>query len=116
MGAEKPDWYWIHGLHDAEIISYEVVELEYDYTDRNPKRNYLQLNLNAKHAMYDTSITAIRFYNYKCDNLTELANSYWLEDELQEVNNKFILKISFTKLGGNFPEVVIKFDDAEVIR
>ena len=116
MGFKLPDWYWINGLHDAQIKSYEVVEQKYDCSDRNPKRNFLQLNLNSKIAMNDTSITAIKFYNYECDNLNELTNSIWFEDELSKINDKFILKISLSKLNGNFPEVVISFDAAEVIR
>lgn len=116
MNNTTPPWYWTNGLHDAQITSFDVVKLDYDYTLKNPIRNYLQLNLNSKNALFDTSIKAIRFYNFKCDNLNEFNKTYWLSDELNKVDGKFILKISLTKLNGEFPDVEIKFDDAEVIR
>lgn len=116
MKDNLPKWYWSKGLHDAKIESYDVVELDYNYKLKNPKRNYLQINVNSKNAMYDTSVVAIKFYNFKCDNLTDLTNSYWLEDKLNVTNDKFMLNISLTKLNGQFPEIIITFDDAEVIR
>ena len=39
------DWYWEKGLHDAEILEVESIELPYDYTSRKPLRNYFEIHL-----------------------------------------------------------------------
>ena len=65
-----PEWYWINGLHDAGIMSVEAFEFPFDYNKfvgekSKYNRNLLVLKINAKGALYDTSVEEIRLYNYK---------------------------------------------------
>lgn len=90
--------------------------MNFDYTQKNPLRNYLEIKLNSKHAMFDTNIKAIRFYNFKCKDLKELQKAIWLHDEVEEINSKFVINIELSHLNGEFPEITIQFDTAEVIR
>ena len=113
MNAE---WYWSKGLHDAKIISVETVDLQYDYTQRKPLRNYLQINLDASGALFDYKVKFIRLYNFKVTkgdcNLTGL---WWLHDELCEKNGKYILKICLRALKCE-KEIEVVFEKAEVVR
>ena len=51
--TETPNWYWKNGLHDAVIETISLEQLNYDYTQRVPIRNYLSIKLNAQNALFD---------------------------------------------------------------
>lgn len=111
-----PDWYWSKGLHDAQIISYQTIELDYDYKQKNPYRNCLEIKLNPTHALMDNKVSSIKFYNFKCNNLQGLKDSWWMEDELTYNNKKYLLLLTTTKLNGELSKIEIFFDSAEVER
>lgn len=106
-------WYWTKGLHDADIIDALETNLEYDYTLKNPIRNCLELIIDSKHAMFETSIKGIKFYNFKIlSDLTSPKGIWWLKDELKEVDGKFVLTIT-----GHQREVFsVRFESIDVVR
>ncbi len=63
--AQFPDWYWKYGLHDAVILAVSELQLVPDYTEKKPKINCLEIQLDSKNAIYERDIKAIRLYNYK---------------------------------------------------
>lgn len=120
--GRDPEWYWKRGLHDALILGVEMQELQYDVAQRNPVRNVLTIRLDAGQALYDTSITAIRLYNYRI--LTDesdvggygqgLTDCYWMQDRLRWEKGKFLLDI--IALGEDDFRYIVRFDFAEVER
>ena len=42
------DWYWEKGLHDAEVLDIKKINFEYDYTQRKPRRNMLEIILDTR--------------------------------------------------------------------
>lgn len=113
---KSPDWYWKNGLHDAEIITVEYVQLAYDYKEKHPIRNSMKLFLNASQSLYDMNIKSITFFNYKVMTFDfELENCYWLQDTLSFDNRKYTLNITITD--GRSPRIfTVKFDNATVER
>lgn len=113
------EWYWKKGLHDAEIVEVTKHELNYDYTQKNPLRNFLEIKLNGEYAMFDTSISSIRLYNYKIikmdSDLAFLKNSWWIKDSLVEENGKYKITLILRK-EKQVCEIIILFDKAEVLR
>ena len=120
--GETPQWYWHRGLHDALVLGVETQELPYDVTQRKPVRNCMTIRLDAKGAMFDTTVTAIRLYNYKVlRDESEvggygagLTDCYWMQDRLRWEKGKFVLDI--TALGENDFQYSVRFDFAEVER
>ena len=122
-----PEWYWVNGLHDAGIIGVEAYEFPFDYNKfvgekSNYNRNLLILKINAKGALYDNSVEAIHFYNYKVlspdISLENRKTIWWLADRLSEQDNHYILEIDLQDLD-SYPEdftFKIKFDRVEVKR
>lgn len=122
-----PDWYWIYGLHDAFITEIKPVEFPFDYNkfiEEKSKydRNCLSLKIDAKDALYDTSIEEIRFYNYKILTACHLPNDKkrvcWKADRLSEQGDHFILEIDLLYFDSHPEDITIKikFDRAEVDR
>ena len=122
-----PVWYWTRGLHDAAIIGVESFEFPFDYAKYTREksiynRNLFILKIDAKGAMFDSTIKEIRFFNYKIlsDNI-ELKNRkkiWWLADRLLEENGHYVLEIDLHDFD-SFPQEFtfkIKFDRAEVDR
>ena len=122
-----PAWYWVKGLHDAHITLVESFEFPFDY-DRYTRekntydRNCLTLTLDAAGAMFDTSVKAIRLYNYKYltpeTALEGHGTLWWIGDRLTVSDGRFELEIDLYDSEG-FPEdfsVRIRFDRAEVER
>ncbi len=110
------DWYWNNGLHDAVIKEIKQVELTYDYTKPNPLRNVFEIILDAKSAMFDTSVKRIRLYNYKLLNdFGDVRGFWWVSDMIEGKAGKIMLciKLSSTK---EDKEVKIIFEKAEVER
>ena len=122
-----PEWYWINGLHDAGIMGVEAFEFPFDYNKfvgekSKYNRNLLVLKINAKGALYDTSVEEIHFYNYKIlttdVSLENRKTIWWLADRLIEQDNHYILEIDLQDFD-SYPEdftFKIKFDRAEVKR
>lgn len=97
MSTKSPAWYWTGGLHDAQIVSVEQLQLPYDYKERNPIRNSMKLLLDSSQALHDTTIKSITLLNYKVmTSDIELKNCYWLQDVLTFENGKYILNITVT--------------------
>lgn len=122
-----PDWYWVKGLHDAHITLVESFEFPFDY-DRYTRekntydRNCLALTLDAAGAMFDTSVKAIRLYNYKYlspeTTLEGHGTLWWIGDRLTVSDGRFELEIDLYD-GEAFPEeftVRVRFERAEVER
>ena len=122
-----PDWYWINGLHDSEITDVEAFEFPFDYDKfvgekSNYNRNLLVLKINAKGALYDSSVQEIHFYNYKIltpdISLNDRKLIWWLSDRLTKNENRYVLEIDLQDLNA-YPEdftFKIKFDRADVKR
>ena len=123
----SPEWYWANGLHDACIIGVETFEFPFDYNrfkgEKNKyNRNLMILKINAKGALYDTSIQEIRFFNYTVltdhVSLKERKEIWWLSDTLTDHGKYYTLKMELQDLE-SYPEdfaVEIKFERAEVDR
>ena len=112
--GEVPQWYWLRGLHDALVLGVETQEFAYDVTQVKPVRNCMVIRLDARGALFDTSVTAIRLYNYKVLRGTELKGCYWMQDWLRREKDKFILDI--TALEEDDFLYSVRFDFAEVER
>ena len=112
--GEVPQWYWLRGLHDALVLAVDTQEFAYDVTQAKPVRNCMVIRLDAKAALFDTSVTAIRLYNYRGLRGAELKGCYWMQDRLRREKGKFILDI--TALGEDDFLYSVRFDFAEVER
>ena len=123
----SPDWYWINGLHDAGIVEVESFEFPFDYNKfvgekSKYNRNLLVLKINAKGALYYTSVEEIRLYNYKIltpdISLEGRKTNWWLADRLSENENHYILEIDLQDFNAHPEDFTfkIKFERAEVKR
>ncbi len=122
-GSNYPDWYWVRGLHDAQITSVEELELPNNYKLRNPIRNMLIIRLDSKQALFDYLVKEIKLYNYKIItseiSSSDLQKSWWLSDRLTNENDKYRLNISLKRVGKQSIEdleFVVQFSTAEVTR
>ncbi len=121
------DQYWKDGLYDACITLAETYEFPIDYNRYNGiknknDRNMLQLTIDASCALYDNSVTKIRFYNYKIlvghIATDESQKIYWVSDKLT-VNKDFsILETKLLDYDSDIPEFAftIEFERMEVDR
>lgn len=120
--GEVPQWYWLRGLHDALVLAVDTQEFAYDVTQAKPVRNCMTIRLDAKAALFDTSVTAIHLFNYKVlEDGSEsvgygegLTGCYWMQDRLRREKEKYILDI--TALGEDDFLYSVRFDFAEVER
>ena len=122
-----PEWYWVNGLHDAGIVEVEAFDFPFDYNkfvgEKNSyDRNLLVLKINAKSALYDTSVREIHFYNYKVltpnISLEGRKTIWWLTDRLTVNENDYTIEIDLQDFDA-YPEdftFKIKFEKAEVKR
>ena len=109
-------------VHDALVLGVETQEFAYDVTQAKPVRNCMTIRLDAKAALFDTSVTAIHLFNYKVlEDGSEsggygegLTGCYWMQDRLRREKEKFILDI--TALGEDDFLYSVRFDFAEVER
>ena len=121
-GSNYPDWYWVRGLHDAQIVSVDELELPYDYKLRNPTRNVFVIRLDSAQALFDRSVKEIKLYNYKIltagASSSDLLKVWWLSDSLIKENDKFYLSISLQRCGHKIEDFdfAIQFSFAEVTR
>ena len=123
LSGQDVPWYWTRGLHDAEILRTETMELPYDFTKQPPIRNCFKIHLNSSGAMFDTSIKCITLFNYKIllDESDKagyagggLDGCYWMQDILKFDRGKYILEL--TALGEDDFQYVIQFENAQVDR
>jgi hypothetical protein len=110
-----PEWYWTHGLHDANIVS--VMKKESDW---NPRDNCLILKIDCDGALFETDITEIRFYNYKIKtsdfDVNLLNGGWWLSDEVVKKGDHYLLDLKFDTAKCKTKHLEITFSRAEVIR
>ena len=125
--TNPPDWYWVYGLHDAFITKIESIVFPFDYNKfakekSKYNRNCLSLKIEAKSALYDTSIKEIRFYNFKIlsdyNLLLDKIDACWKADRLSNQGDCFVLEIDLWDFNSNPKDftIIIKFDRAEVDR
>lgn len=118
--ASLPEWYWKHGLHDAEILSVEELDLPFDWKVKNPPRNCFVMHLNSSGALYECTVKTISLYNYKIKtpeiDLNALDKLWWLRDEITESGGVHTLKIIFEDSSGHEYRFVIAFENVVVER
>jgi len=110
-----PPWYWRRGLHDARILNLHAIDLS-DNRDLPSYYTGVELEIDSSQAMYDTSVAAIRFYNYKiltCD--VPLNDCWWISDSLQVKGRKYLLQIDVGNPVGQ-GQFVIRFESCSVRR
>lgn len=109
------EWYWDHGLHDANIVSVTKKE-----SNLNPDDNCLILKIDCDGALFEADITEIRFYNYKIKttdfDISLLNGGWWLSDELCDNGNHYLLELKFDTVKCKTKVIQIAFKRAEVIR
>lgn len=118
---EMPEWYWSGGLHDAEILSVNRLEIPYKQKAGILCTNCFEINLDSTGAVFETNVKKISLYNYKIKNepidTNSLNGSWWLQDSITKIaDNKFNLKIVIQKTYKNNITVDIDFEAAEVER
>ena len=110
-----PEWYWKHGLHDANIISATKKESGW-----NPTDNCLILKIDCDGALFEADITEIRFYNYKIKtsdfDISLLNGGWWLSDEIVTKGDHYLLDLKFDTVKCKTKHLEISFRRAEVIR
>ena len=125
--AQFPDWYWKYGLHDAAILSVRELELAPDWKEKRPKRNCLEILLDSKNALYETTIKRISLYNYHITGtkmngaepiaLNAFRNVYWLGDSIEQLEDgSYLLEIECTDSHGNLMYLTVKFETPEIER
>lgn len=113
--GNMPEWYWRRGLHDACILCKKYVNRS-EISKNHRITNALELTIDSTQAMFDTSVSAIRFFNYK--ELTpniNLLNSWWVSDRLSYHDGKYILEISLRLMNCSI-RYDIRFEHCEVVR
>lgn len=111
--SNMPEWYWIRGLHDAQILEKQYIN-GYKVGISSRFTNCLELVIDAKQAMFDTTVKSIRFYNYK--ELTpevNIANVWWISDNLSYCNGRYVLEIAFRSIN-HVSQYSIRFECCEV--
>lgn len=94
---DTPNWYWKKGLHDAKITNWKIENLDYDYSQRNPVRNCITVELDAKLAMFDTTIKKIKFLNAKLIQGNEpCVDWFWKYDSIQKKHTGYEIEIVLT--------------------
>jgi hypothetical protein len=110
-----PEWYWTRGLHDAKIISVEKKESGWDPLDKS-----LVLKINCDGALFEDSITEIRFKRIKIKpadfDIDLLSGGWWLSDDLSVKGNHYLLDLEFDTKKCKTKRVEFIFECAEVIK
>ena len=69
-----PGWYWVHGLHDAQILEVSMQD------------DTLTLRIDSSNAMFDNTLERITFLGARLKTPlpepTKKQPVYWLSDEL----------------------------------
>ena len=83
-----PEWYWKRGLHDAKITLI--------YEDFEKGRRFLNIDIDAKGAMFEQDITKIRLYDYKIvfpEDISVLDGGYWMTDSIEALDSgRYLLR------------------------
>lgn len=112
---KAPEWFWTHGLHDANIVSAMIKE-----SDWNPTDNCLILKIDCGGALFEADIIEIRFYNFKIltsdFDINSLNGGWWLSDELTQKGDHYFLELRFDTIKCKTRRMEIRFHKAEVIR
>ncbi len=117
-----PDWYWVHGLHDAAVLSITSAELLPDYSRKDPLYNRMEILLDCAGALFETDITKIVLYNRKilAGSLPDWDRQavWWFSDRLSKTpNGKYVLELELTAGKNDIRSVLqIEFLTAEVFR
>lgn len=112
---DTPIWYWKKGLHDAKITNWQSEFFDYDYSQRNPIRNCITVELDARMAMFDTTIKAIKFVNAKLtQGDSQCVNWFWKDDIVKKTSRGYEIEILLTsfrktkKINISFENVIIE--------
>ncbi|MGN0475436.1 MAG: hypothetical protein ACI4IJ_10125 [Acutalibacteraceae bacterium] len=110
-----PEWYWSHGLHDANIIVATKKQSNW-----NPNDNCLILKISCDGALSVADITEIRFYNFKFKSgffdINLLNGGWWLSDEILKKGDHYLLDLKFDTAECKTKHLEMAFQRAEVIR
>ena len=111
--SDFPKWYWIYGLHDAEILSFTEMELPADWKSKTPRYNCLEICLDSSGAM--TKIKRIVFYNYSLKmkfDINMIEKPWWMGDKLTCLSdNRFSLEVEIEDAKGDRYTFLVCFDD-----
>jgi len=103
-----PTWYWNErGLHDALVVDCDTYEIDGE--------NIAELKFDMTGALGEVDIKKIILIGYECYDIEQIKGAWWLYDELETDNDKFMLSIVFGKKDFEF-KLKIKFEDAKVER
>ena len=92
-----PNWYWKKGLHDAKITGWQFENFDYDYSQRNPIRNCITVELDSRMALFDTTLKTIKFVNAKIiQGDTQCVNWFWKDDIVQKTYKGYEIEITLT--------------------
>lgn len=104
------------GLHDAEVLKINEIQLLYDYHEKNPRRNYLEIELNSSQALFDSNVKAVRLYNYKIlEGDLDLIGAWWLDDQIIPQESSLIVKIQFRSQSA-IHKLTVKCSEYELIK
>lgn len=114
--SQSPEWYWIYGLHDAEILSFAEMKLPTDWKSKTPQCNCLEIQLNTAGAM--TKIKKIVFYNYSLESdidIKTIEKPWWMKDKLTRLpNDHFSLEVEIEDANGSRYTFSVNFEDITV--
>ena len=111
------DYKILKGLSDAEIIELKKTIYQYNYKQKIPLRNSLQIIFDSKSAMVSTNVKSIIFYNYRIiyEN-PNFIHSWWFDSDFIDVQGKKGLKISFRHSKSVISETIILFDELKIVQ
>ena len=115
--ATSPCWYWSKGLHDAIIISKRMQYFDDYYKSHDRYYNCLELTIDASNALFDSSVSCIKFFNCKeVDPELSIEGKYWVSDEVFMSGNMFTLKIKIISICRQESTYEITFENCHVLR
>lgn len=113
---EYPAWYWVFGLHDAEILSFSEMELPTDWKSKAPRYNCLEIRLNPAGAR--EKIKRIVFYNYSLKSeidMSTVKKSWWMGDTLTRLpDGRFSLEAEIVDTKGDRYSFSVTFEETLV--
>lgn len=115
-----PEWYWERGLHDAQIVSAETMNLSPKHNAKIRYHNCFVFNIDGEGALFEQDITEIRLYNFKIISspfdISQMQMGWWITDELSENNGWYRLNLKYENKKCKPHKVTISFETAEVTR